>query len=222
MNVETVLTTVLASSASASVVVFLSKSVLKLWLDKDLETHRANLARQSTEEVERLRAQLAQIAVEHEVRFKRMHDKRTWVIAGIFAHLETLHATLRSWYYSHGVVDDLTAELEGKVEGPLPDLKAFTRPEFEKRAREASEQLQAFYFPRAIWLERDLCNLLNELVQALDILLHVLDTEARGVTVEGEGDAKTRELATDLLRRVVEARTALESKFRGILGISNE
>ena len=63
MNVETVLTTVLASSASASVVVFLSKSVLKLWLDKDLETHRANLARQSTEEVERLRAQLAQIAV---------------------------------------------------------------------------------------------------------------------------------------------------------------
>ena len=108
------------------------------------------------------------------------------------------------------------------MEGPLPDLKAFTRPEFEKRAREASEQLQAFYFPRAIWLERDLCNLLNELVQALDILLHVLDTEARGVTVEGEGDAKTRELATDLLRRVVEARTALESKFRGILGISNE
>src|SRR5207249_6016964 len=48
----------------------------------------------------------------------RMHDKRTWVIAGIFVRLETLHATLRSWYYSHGVVDDLKAKLEGKVEGP--------------------------------------------------------------------------------------------------------
>ena len=221
MNVETVLTTVLASSASASVVVFLSKSVLKLWLDKDLETHRANLARQSAEEVERLRAQLAHVAVEHEVRFKRMHEKRTWVIAGIFARLETLHATVRSWFYSHEVVDDLEAELEGKLEGPLPDLKALRRPEFEQRAREASEQLQAFYFPRAIWLERDLCNVLNDLVQTLDMLLHVLDTEARVSRFEGGSDAKTRELATDLLRSVVEARTALESRFRGILGISN-
>lgn len=221
MNVETVLATVLASSASVTVVGFLSKSLLKLWLDKDLETHRANLTRESAEEVEKLRAQLAQVAVEHEVRFKRMHEKRTWVIATIFAHLETLHAALRSWYHTHGVVDELEAQLQGKVE-PLPNLKALTAPEFEKRARAASEQLQAFYFPRAIWLERDLCNMLNELVQTLDMLLHVLKTEARGVAIEGGGDPKTRELATDLLRRVVEARNALESRFRGILGISNE
>src|SRR5206468_522580 len=129
-------------SASASVVVFLSKSVLKLWLDKDLETHRSDLARQSAEEVEKLRAQLAQVAVEHEVRFKRMHEKRTWVIAGIFARLETLHAAVRSWYYAHEVGDLLQTELKTKFDGPLPDLKALRRPEFESRAREASEQLQ--------------------------------------------------------------------------------
>ena len=73
MDLEAILTTVLAPSASASVVVFLSKSLLRLWLDKDLETHRANLARQSAEEVEKLRPQLGQVAMEHEVRFTRLH-----------------------------------------------------------------------------------------------------------------------------------------------------
>jgi hypothetical protein len=87
MNVETILTTFLASSASATVVVFLSKSLLKLWLDKDLEAYRAQLGRESAREVEQLRAQLQRVAVEHEVRFSRLHAKRTSVIATIFSSL---------------------------------------------------------------------------------------------------------------------------------------
>src|SRR6266705_5339323 len=116
MNVETVLTTVLASSASASVVVFLSKSLLKLWLDMDLETHRANLAQQSAEEVEKLRAQLAQVALEHEVRFKRMHEKRTWVIASIFAHLDRLHASVRQWSQRQALIS-IDSEVARKAAG---------------------------------------------------------------------------------------------------------
>ena len=32
-------------------------------------------------------------------------------------------------------------------------------------------QIEKFYYPRAIWLERDLCNLLNGLIQTLGLLM---------------------------------------------------
>jgi hypothetical protein len=209
MNVETILTTVLASSASASVVVFLSKSLLKLWLDKDLETHRANLARESAAEVEKLRAQLAQVALEHEVRFKRMHERRTAIIATIFAHLERLHASVRRWSERQALLPKDDAVVRAAAAGA-----------FAAEARTAMEKLEAFYYPRAIWLERDLCDQLNHVIGALGLLLTVLQGEAVGVPVQIEGQDRTTELTTELLALVASARAALEARFRGILGIA--
>jgi len=195
MNIETILTTVLASSASAGVVVFLSKSLLKLWLDK---------------EVEKLRAQLAQVAVEHEVRFKRMHEKRTWVIATIFAHLERLHASVRQWSQRQALIS-IDSEVARKAAG--------TATAFAADARAAMEKLEAFYYPRSIWLERDLCDQLNNVISTLGILLTMVEGEAIGVKLQFGGKDSPAEVAAKLLEIVATARTALEEKFRGILGI---
>lgn len=210
MNVEAILTTVLASSASASVVVFLSRSLLRLWLDKDLETHKAKLARQSAEEVEKLRAQLAQVALEHEVRFKRMHERRTAIIATIFAHLERLHTTVRQWGQRQPLLKD------------EPVVRAAAAGAFAVEARTAMEKLEAFYYPRAIWLERDLCDDLNHVISTLGLLLTVLQGAAVGVAVEVEGQDRTAELTAELLEIVGKARAALEKRFRSILGITSE
>lgn len=206
MNVEAVLETVLASSVSAGIVAYLSKSLLTLWLNKDFEAYRTKLATASASEIEQLRGQLERVTIEHEVRFKRMHEKRTEVIATIFAHLEELHASLRQWGHLHSILSDKTA----------------VAADFKQRATTASNKLAAYFYPRAIWLERDLCDSLNDLLNLLGTVLVVLEADAKGTPLEIEGAGRTpQEMINNLLRTIGETRAVLEERFRKILGLDD-
>ncbi len=208
MNVEAILTTVLASSASASVVILLSKSLLKLWLDKDLEAYRSKLAAESAREIEQLRGQLARVAVEHEVRFTRLHTKRTYVIATVYAEVERLHSSLLRWNERQTVATD----------------KAAVAARFKQEATTALERLEKFYYPRAIWLERGMCEGLHGLIKALGLLVVMLQDEADGVeSVESQGKVgSSRHLANDLLQVVELVRAALDTRFRSILDLADQ
>ncbi len=205
MNVETILQTVLASAASAGIVAYLAQRLLKQWLDKDLEAFRAKLAADSARELEQLRGQLSRLAIEHQIRFNRLHSQRAHVIANIFQRLEELHAALR-W------LDTVHATMGTAGVG-----------DFEARARRAIDELEKFYYPRAIWLERGLCDLLNNLISAAGLLLVVLDAEQKGVPIQIQGGPpdSSRDLARKLSQNIVDARTALEARFRQILGITD-
>jgi len=194
---------VLASSASASVVVFLSKSVLKLWLDKDLETHRANLARQSAGEVEKLRAQLPQVALEHEVRFTRLHERRAVILTHIYARLDVLHDAFRLW----------TSRFR-RAGTP-------SQPELWKKATEAYNAMTSYYFPRAIWLDRETCDLLNAVVDKFRAVYEEFtlmpSSEGFPQNVEAWDNA-----AKAVLQEIPAARHQLERRFRAMLGVEQK
>lgn len=155
---------------------------------KDLEFHRDRLSRESAHELEQLRAQLQRVAMEHEVRFNRLHAKRSWVIATIFAELEVLHAALRRWGAVHAMGGD----------------KAAAAATSRDQATKARDKLEEFYYPRAIWLERDLCDRLNHLISSLSLLLTVLDAEAKGIPVKIQGGGDSQQLTAELLQIVAD------------------
>src|SRR5258705_526837 len=97
MNIETILQTVLASSASAGIVAYLSKSLLTQWLNKDLAAFRTKLATDSARQLEQLRAQRQSVALENQVRFKRLHERGAVILEHIFARLDVLHDAFRLW-----------------------------------------------------------------------------------------------------------------------------
>ena len=94
---ETFLQVIVGSTISAGIVAYLSKSLLSLWLSKDLEAHKARLQSESAREIERLKADLARTNAEHQVRFSRLHEKQACIIAGVFGRLDKVHLAIRDW-----------------------------------------------------------------------------------------------------------------------------
>src|SRR6266699_3680087 len=94
--------------------------------------------------------------------------------------VEKLHAVVRNWHQSIDFWQIITSNARADTIKDADQEKRAEGVEYERRAREATEKLEAFYYPRAIWLEPDLCVLINKLIEGLTILFHMLDAEARG------------------------------------------
>jgi hypothetical protein len=107
--------------------------------------------------------------------------------------------------------------------GALGSDKATVAATFKAPATTARDKLADFYYPRAIWLERDMCDQLNHIIDSLNLLLTVLDAEAKGapITFQGGGAGDSKKLTAELLQIVATARTALEARFRAILSAAN-
>ena len=72
------------NAALLLVLAFLGRSFVGQLLTKDIEGFKASLHRESVIAVEELKADLQQTAVEHEVRFSRLHEKRGEVLAEVY------------------------------------------------------------------------------------------------------------------------------------------
>ena len=163
-------------------------------MEKDVASYKIKLA-----------AEAERITIEHQVRFTRLHEKRTYVIATVFAALERVHAALRQW---------------GTLRGMGMD-KARLAATFESETRAARDKLTEFYYPRAIWLDQGTCDRINHIIDTLSTLLALLEAEAKGVKLEfdigGTPTDRTNEVTTELLATVGAARAELDKTFRGIL-----
>ncbi len=203
MNIETILQTVLASSASAGIVAYLSKSLLTQWLNKDLEAFRTKLATDSARELEQLRTQLRRVALEHEVRFTRLQERRAVILTHIYARLDVLHEAFKLW----------TSRLR-RAGTP-------SQPELWKKATEAYNALTSYYYPRAIWLDRETCDLLNAVVDKFSAVYTeftvIPSSEGFPQNVEAWDHA-----ATAVLQEIPAARRQLERRFRAMLGVEQK
>lgn len=209
MDIGAVLENVVPSSVGIVVVAYLARNLLSQVLTKDLERFRTNLTTEAALGTERLRADLERVAVEHQVRFTRLHEKRTYIIATIYASVETLHGVLRNWNNVSAILRD------------EPETRMREAAEFRELATKAKNSLEIFYYRRAIWLERDLCDLLNNLINSLSLLLTMLDSEGKGTPLVTQGKNDSRELANEVLGIAAATRAALEKRFRAILGIAD-
>lgn len=197
---ETILATILATGASAVLLAYLGRTLLRHWLDKDLESYKANLSAEYARGLEQHKASLAPAALEHQVRFTRLHERRARIIARVYAKLDQVSLALREWTRAMHV-------------GQRRDMS-----KLRDNALTARNDFVEYYWRNAIWLERGLCEAMSDIIGQLDepkndFMVHVDD---KGFP----NDRKAWLAASEKLTKdIPKARQAIETRFRAILGV---
>ncbi len=197
---EQTLQIIASSTLSAAIIVFLARSLMQLWISKELEAHKIRLEGESVREAERLRADLARSTTEHTIRFTRLHEQRARIISGIYSRLDRLNrslATLLGW------------------------ARFFPDPERAQEAREAAitalREFTDYYYPRSIWLDTETCAQLNRIVRHLqDAAIPLLLAQQNPSTVTPN---QIEEAAQLIEGDVPLALGLLTKQFREILGV---
>ncbi len=194
---ETVLNTIVVSLAASASVAFLAKALTKHALAYNLETHKALLQTNSSKEVEQLKAALQKAAIEHQVQFTRLHERRGQVIADVYSRLEAVHSCSRRWAAAGSIAE---------------------RPELREQAGTAILELETFFHSHAIWLDKDTSDAISSILD--DFRGVLLD-----ISLTADGSIPSENLSGTLFRslnlKIPTARSLLESRFRAILGPSS-
>ena len=178
------------------------KAQLKASLDIELETYKAQLSVENVAATERLRSQLQITALEHQIRFAKLHENVAEVVAETYARLSNLASA----------VDRYVSPFEWEGGPSKKDL----RMEVAKEMKYFTE----YFRPRRLYLPKQIADRINALV---DKLFSLADDFKWGVEAGGDERSSERDtwLKVDKAMRE-EARpllTALEDEFRSILGV---
>src|SRR5947208_2204142 len=82
---------------------YLFRSLLSQLLTKDVEKFKAELKANADVSIERLKSALQMAAVEHQVRFSKLHEKRALVVADLYELFVTAYwaaHTYHQWFIS--------------------------------------------------------------------------------------------------------------------------
>ncbi|MBI3895592.1 MAG: hypothetical protein HY313_06645 [Acidobacteria bacterium] len=184
------------------IVAFLARSVIRAWLDKDVEKFKVELKSTSDTAIERLKADLQRAAYEHQVRFSKLHEKRAEVIAQLDKYLaETTWA-----------IEDFVQPFEGE-----PSRKEKYVPTWNKIV-----ECLRFLDQHRIYLPESLCNKLAKFLtdlRKLTIEVGVYESIEHPTNETLQKKWKILEQAWDSVKQEIPAaRRALEQEFRQILG----
>jgi hypothetical protein len=193
INWQEVITPFLTTVGGGGVILATAAFLIKKVLDNKL-----------TRDIEAFKAELQKIAVEHQVRFSKLHAERAEVIAKLYESLVTV--------FSEGHIFVLTGGYPGQ--GQLG------------RYNEMAHKIQDFCSyadTHRIYLPESLCKLVDEFVEVLRRAIIPVGVygqiESRDdQTLAGRRDAVT-EAFTAFESKIPAARRALEKEFRAILGV---
>lgn len=77
---------------------WLSREIIRQWLDKSTEEFRQKLQREKEVEAEKLRAELQRITMEHQIRFQQLHITQFEVIARIYKLIAKTQAAMHEYF----------------------------------------------------------------------------------------------------------------------------
>jgi len=161
--------------------------------------------------LESYKNQLQMTATEHSIRFQHLHGERAEVIRELYTKIAELDIALRDCLKAFHAAGE-------------PDLSAKV-----ERVRRAHNALVGFYPPRRIFLEEELCSILDAILdQSGGIFIDITSLPVDSTSREYEND---RHLLKDRMENWDRARKAhrdesaqlkaeLEGRFRRILGIA--
>jgi hypothetical protein len=166
-------------------------------LDRQLEEFRLTTQAKADAQLEVARAEIARGALEHQVRFTRLHEQRARVISGTFARLDRLHRAIRG----------LTQMIDTQQYQPMTWNEAI----------ESFKDFQRYYYERSIWLDPETIALINPIV---DLLSQPFSMLALALS-KGRNSDDLRQAIQQTIsivdERVPAARRALEARFRSLL-----
>jgi hypothetical protein len=190
-------------AALLGIVAWLIKTLTKQWLDRDAEGFKSRLQATTSAEIERLRNSLQMVALEHQVRFTKLHEKRAEVIADLYGRMVNLF--WESQYFVHSG-------------GHLPQPRQ--HEEFTK-TESSSREFALFVESHRIYLPESVCTSLDAFVKA--IRKAVIDTGVYGA-IENPSERITPEYKNAIFGAINAFETelpialsALQAEFRNIL-----
>ncbi len=225
MNFLQLLQTIGISILASAVVVGVAVLVIRSWVDnlfsrdlekfkadlqKERETHAMQLKARYDQQLELLRKQLEQTALEHQVRFTKLHEKRAEVIAELYKRLVQAERSINSLIDNLSLIKDLQS-----------GQKELILEEDEKTARESGQQFSDYFDENQVYLDERLCIQIEKFNFGLKkIYISFLRDKIRG----REGDqGETQEPEVDwgaLKKNIPPIRTEIEQQFRKMLGVS--
>jgi hypothetical protein len=198
------------------VVAFLGRSLVQTWLAKDIKKFESDLRNTADHELERLKqelkfkgdasieqlkSKLQQEAVEHQVRFSNLHERRAEVIADIYKHLVEASWEGERFVFQTGSEDKQSMYFAT-----------------QKRIIDFYE----FVDSHRIYLSEPVCRLLENFINILKkpvIEVHVYGTidHPTPQTIKERNEAFSKAYAA-FKDDIPTARKALEEEFRRMLG----
>jgi hypothetical protein len=76
---------------------WLARTITVHWLNKDVEQYRSKLQNAHDVEMEKLRSDLRLRAIEHEIRFRSIHEKQARILARTYAKLHDVYKAVSSF-----------------------------------------------------------------------------------------------------------------------------
>ena len=135
--------TLAALGFGTAALTYLAKSLLKLYLDRDIEKYKADLKAVHDHVLERLRTDLRIRAFEKETTFAKLHAKRVEVIEELYRHIVKVKASM----------NDLMSPLQLSG-GPTEDEKLIA-------ANTAGRKFVEYYEEHKIYFSEELCRTLQ-------------------------------------------------------------
>jgi hypothetical protein len=180
---------------------WLTKSIITHILSRKVEVYKSELKRESDKEVERLKSNLQIAALERQIVFSKLHEKRGLVMAECYALLRTLsHSTFSS---------SLSPTPPGE-----PNPKA-------ESVREKIVQLREHFYKYRIFFSEEICSVMDEFIV---LLMETVDSSylpSENPEENREWKEKSSKRFPELIKKVQNLQESLEKEFRGLLGVTS-
>jgi phosphoenolpyruvate synthase/pyruvate phosphate dikinase len=187
---------------------FLVKTLVSHLLSKDVERFKAEVQHNATLQLERALSGIRQAALEREVRFRQLHEKRSLVVAELYSRLVS-------------AVDKLEYSFQ-----PMEWVDQPSRDEKLKEAVPCLIELRGYFERNRILFPGELANQVHAFIEKLGDWLHeyqtckfIGDHGSADRTVTAGKDAAVKAAWKGLHDEVPGLRAALEVEFRRLLEV---
>ena len=204
--ITTVGTTVGGGGVLLAAAAWLTKTLLTNRMARDAEAFRFRLQADADTEVERLKSALQIVAVEHQVRFSKLHEKRAEVIAELYNLMARLLLDGQRFVFTGG--------------------RAGASPQEEYAAMEQKTREFLFFLDtHRIYLPNRICILLDDYV---DKLRKVIIPVGVYGGIDNPTERTMSEKNTVFMKAweafekdIPDAKRVLETEFRAMLGVTD-
>jgi hypothetical protein len=181
-----------------SISAWLSRRIIIHFLDKDLDKYKAGLKAAYDSKLEEIKTGHVIAELEHEIRFRNLHEKRFELIAELYSRLDDTHRSMQRY-------TQIMTEA-----GDLPEQDRCTQ------AAEKYNAMQEFYSRHKIFFTHDECERIDEYTR---LLLHAhIDFSCRKLA---DSEIQTWISVRKKMDNEIDGlRKTIQDKFRNRLGIA--
>jgi len=192
---------VLMFAVASGLVAWIIKAIFKELLRQDTETHKARLTAQNAKSIERLRADLKLVAVEHQVRYSALHAQAAETMAVLFERLEHIYAVLQDYV--------------------MPSWGPKERQDRFPALADAYRALTTYFFPKRVFLPKDTAENVHDFIKLsrkiLDEFHMIAQREAAGRV--GPGPSAWELAQEEMRNRLHPLLEEIHDRFQKALGM---